>query len=181
MMWHLQFIIRIVSWLEEHTQSYNFSISSCTIYCCVNELMIVLRRLILCYLSSTCFGYLIYSSFFLTCQTAEFLKWTWPSQIFWKRPLSLLGTSRLKLKVSLTANRIEPSQTVQNAQAGLVLYWWQRLITFDSRRLRGKRTIIAFQIFPFLESPSNNFDIICKNEIRRLFNYINLYVNERGW
>ena len=54
--------------------------------------------------------------------------------------LSIISFRDIKMRTwSLPANRIEPGLSdCTDIQAGLVLYWWQRLITFDSSRIRLK-------------------------------------------
>ena len=65
---------------------------------------------------------------------AEFLKWTYLPSIFGAVHYQFWENQDKNLKVR-PANSVEPSQTAQNAQAGLAVHWWQTLINFGSKRV----------------------------------------------
>ena len=68
---------------------------------------------------------------------AEFLKWNNPSYNFGTVHHQFYGFQDENLKMVCQQYRAWSDCT--DVQAGLALYWWQRLITFDVGRIRVKR------------------------------------------
>ena len=67
------------------------------------------------------------------------LKWNNQPSIFGHVHNRFLGKTRWELR-SWSANSIGPGQT------GLSLYWWQKLITFDSSRIRVNKSQRVFLV-----------------------------------
>ena len=97
---------------------------------------------------------------------------------FWSCSLSVWGISRWELE-SWSANIIEPGQT---APPGLVLYWWQKLITFGSRRIRFK----ALNALPY---PQESWPRVLTLKLiqmffllsRQLSSFCNVFRKELSW
>ena len=67
---------------------------------------------------------------------AEFLKWNDPPSIFRTAHYQFQGYQDKNLKLVSQQYRTWSDST--DLQTGLALYWWQRLISFSSRRVRVK-------------------------------------------
>lgn len=90
---------------------------------------------------------LTYRIFYINLEPAECLKWTCPifeTVLCQHLELSIVNFGNIKMKIQST-NSIDSGQTV--IEAGLALYWWQRLFLFQV----GKRDrLVACEVILFL-------------------------------